>query len=109
MLVVFTNIFNSNSQLLQSKKLLFHLHTITNYPLSNQQYLQSLLLLKKKHSVLCSQNTTQNSLNTTNNDDIQSCETTRKQNYSITNTSTSNNQVHRIGAMSVHFFKFKRN
>ena len=41
---------------------------------------------EKTDSVLCSQNTTYNDLNTTNNYDIQSCETPRKQNDSIPTT-----------------------
>ena len=36
---------------------------------------------KQSNSVLCSPNTTQNYLNTTNNDNIKSCETPRKQLY----------------------------
>ena len=54
-------------------------------------------------SVLCSQNTIQNDLNITNNDDIQSCETPIK-NYSIPTTSTPKNHAQPIGAMQVHSF-----
>ena len=42
----------------------------------------------QKHSVLYSQNTTQNDATITKNDDIQSCETAKKQNYSIPTIST---------------------
>ena len=56
---------------------------------------------EQTNSVLCSQNTIQNDLNIKNNDDINSCETTRKQNYRIPTTSTPNHHEQRIDAMAV--------
>ena len=50
---------------------------------------------------MCSSNTIQNDLNITNNEKIKSCETQRKQNYSIPTTSTPNNHAQHISAMSV--------
>ena len=50
--------------------------------------------------VLYSQNTIQNDANITNNDDIQSCETERKQNFSIPTISTTNHHTQRIANTS---------
>ena len=50
--------------------------------------------IRDKHqnnSVLCSQKTIQNDASIKNNDDIQSCETARKEIYSIQTISTYNN------------------
>ena len=55
-------------------------------------------------TVFCSQNTIQNDLNITNNDNINSCETPRKQNYSIPTTSTPKHHAQSIGAMPVRPF-----
>ena len=60
---------------------------------------------KQSNPVLCSPNTTQNDLNTTNNDNINSCETPRK-NYIILTTSNPNNRSQRISAMPVNSFNF---
>ena len=46
----------------------------------------SIIYKKQTNSVLCSENSIQNNLNITNNDNIQSCETQIKQNYSIPTT-----------------------
>ena len=59
---------------------------------------------KQTNSVLCSQNTIQNDLNITNNDDMQSCETPIKQNYIIPTTSTPNHHAQCIDDMSVRLF-----
>ena len=59
----------------------------------------SYVIDKKYNSVLCSQNTIHNDLNITNNNDVQSCETPRKQNHRITTTSTPNQHAQRIGTM----------
>ena len=50
--------------------------------------------------VLYSQNTIQNDATITNNDDIQSCETAKKQNYSIPTISTPNHHSQRIASTS---------
>ena len=55
---------------------------------------------KQTNSVLCSQNTIQNDLNITNNDNIKSCETPRK-NCITPNTSNPNHRAQCIGSMSV--------
>ena len=55
----------------------------------------------KKNSVLCSENFIHNDFSITNNDNIQSCETPRKKNYSIKNTSTQNPYAQIIVTMSV--------
>ena len=63
----------------------------------------SVTYLTEKHqnnSFLYYQNTTQNDANITNNDDIQSCETHRKQNYSIPTISTPNNYSQLIDTTS---------
>ena len=52
------------------------------------------------HSVLCYQNTIQNDVSITNIDDIHSCETARKQKYSIPTTSTPNHHVQRIATIT---------
>ena len=57
---------------------------------------------KQTNSVLCSKNSIHNDLSIANNDDIQSCETQRKQNYSILTTSTPNHHAQRIAATSVN-------
>ena len=49
---------------------------------------------------MCYQNTIQNDARITNNDDIQSCETSRKQNYSIPTTSTPNHHAQYINTTS---------
>ena len=56
----------------------------------------------KKHNnnVLCSQNSIQNDVIITNNDDIQACETSRKQNYRIPTSSTPNHHAQRIATTS---------
>ena len=50
--------------------------------------------------VLYSQNTIQNDVSITNNDDIQSCEKAGKQSYSIPTTSTPNHHAQRIATTS---------
>ena len=49
-----------------------------------------------KKNVLYSKNTIQNDASIENNDDIQSCDTARKQNYSIPTISTPNHNNERI-------------
>ena len=63
----------------------------------------SIIDKEETDSVLCSQNTTQNDLNITNNDKIQSCETPRK-NYSIPTTLTPKHHARYIGSMPVRSF-----
>ena len=60
----------------------------------------SVIYKEKTNSVFCSQNTIQNDLNITNNDDIKSCETPGK-NYRIPTTSTHNHHALHIGATSL--------
>ena len=86
----FTNIINTNSQICQSRHLLFHLQIPKHHQLLNWQQHLSLLLETKKNYVLYSQNTIQNDASITNNDDTQSRETKKKQNYSIPTISTPN-------------------
>ena len=50
----------------------------------------------KNNPVLYSQNTIQNDATITNNDDIKSCETAKKQNYSIPTISTPNHHTQSI-------------
>ena len=52
----------------------------------------------KNNSVLYYQNTTQNDATITNNDDIQSCETSKKQNYIISTISTPNHYSQHIAS-----------
>ena len=54
----------------------------------------------QNNSVLSSQNTIQNDARITNNYDIQSCETTRKQNYKITTTSNLNHNAQSMATTS---------
>ena len=54
------------------------------------KYVPSVTDKHQKNSVLYSQNTIQNYATITNNDKIQSCETQKKQNYSISTISTPN-------------------
>ena len=54
----------------------------------------------QKQYVLYSQNTIQNDATITNNDDIQSCETAKKQIYSIPIISTHNHHSQRIPTIS---------
>ena len=54
----------------------------------------------QKNSVLYSKNTIQNVESITINDDIQSCETAKKQNYSIPTISTHNHHSQRIATTS---------
>ena len=53
------------------------------------------------NSVLRSKNFIQNGLSIINKNEIQSCETVRKENYSIPTTSTPNNHAQRIAATSL--------
>ena len=55
---------------------------------------------------MCSQNTNQNDLNIKNNDDVQSCETPRK-NYSIPTTSIPKHHSERIRAMPMRSFNLQ--
>ena len=50
--------------------------------------------------VLCSQNTIQNDATITENDKLHSCDTARKQSYSILTISTPNHHTQRISTMS---------
>ena len=50
----------------------------------------------QNHYILCSQNTIQNHVRIKNNDNIHFCETARKQNRSIPNTSTPDHHAQRI-------------
>ena len=54
----------------------------------------------QKNYVLYSQNTIQNDVSIKNNDNIQSCETARKQNYSIPTTSNHNHHSQRLDTTS---------
>ena len=54
----------------------------------------------QNNSVLYSQNIIQNDATITNNDNIQSCETAKKQNYSIPTISTPNHHSQRIASTS---------
>ena len=61
---------------------------------------------KSKKYVLYYQNTIQNDASITNNDDIKSCETARKQNYSIPTISTPNHLTQRIATTSSSVLNF---
>ena len=52
------------------------------------------------------QNTIQNDATITNNDDIQSCETKKEQNYNISTVSTPNNHSQRIDSTSSSRFNY---
>ena len=54
----------------------------------------------QNNSVLCSQNTIHNDVSITNNDDIKSCDTEVRKNYSIPTTSTPNYYSQRIDTTS---------
>ena len=54
----------------------------------------------QNNSILYSQNTIQNDASTTNNDNIQSCETARKQHYRIPTTSISNHHTQLVATRS---------
>ena len=54
---------------------------------STRTCVSSIIDKEQTYSILCSQNTTQNDLRITNNNDINSCETPRKK-YIIPNNST---------------------
>ena len=58
---------------------------------------------KQTNSIFCSKHFIQNGLSIINNDDIQSCETQRKQNFSIPTTSTPNHHAQSIANTSVNF------
>ena len=61
----------------------------------------SLLLEKKQNNfVLGSKNSINNDVSITNNDNIKSCDTARKQNYSIPTASTPNHHAQRIATTS---------
>ena len=62
--------------------------TTTSVPYATEKH--------QKNSVLYSQNTIQNDATITKNDNIQSCETQKKQNYSIPTISTPNHHTQRI-------------
>ena len=82
-------------------KLLVHHQNPNNHQLSNQQQCLSLLLDKNQNnSILCSQNTIQNDVSITNNDNIQPCEAPRKQDYGIKTTSTPNHHSQCISTTS---------
>ena len=59
-------------------------------------YVPSVRDKNQNNSVLCSQNNIQNDVRITNNDNIQSCETERKQNCKIPTASTPNHHAQRI-------------
>ena len=64
-----------------------------------------LLLTKSKLILFCApKKTIHNDLNITNNDDIQSCKTPRKQSYSISTTLTPKHHMQHISAVSVRSF-----
>ena len=67
-----------------------------------------LLTKKQTNYVWCSQNNIQNDLDITNNDDIHSHETQKKQNDIIPTTSTPNHHAQRICAMSVSLLNLKK-
>ena len=62
----------------------------------------------QKKSVLYSQNTIQNDATITDNDDIQSCETAKKQNYSIPTISTPNHPSQNISTTSSIILNFNK-
>ena len=62
---------------------------------------------KQTNYVWCSQNNIQNDLDITNNDDIHSHETQKKQNDIIPTTSTPNHHAQRICAISVSLLNLK--
>ena len=62
----------------------------------------------QNNSVLCSQNSTQNDLSLTNNEDIQSFERQKKQNYSIPTTPTPNHRAQRIDTTSASMLNLQK-
>ena len=63
-------------------------------------YVPSVRDKKQNNSIFCSKNSIHNDVSITNNDNMQSCETARKQHYSIPNTSTPNHHAQRIANTS---------
>ena len=76
---------------------------------STRTCVSSIIDKDQTDSVLCSQNTTHNYLNITNNNNIHSCDTPGNQHYRIPTTSTPNCHTKRIGDMLVRLFKFTHN
>ena len=102
-----TNTVNINSQLCHSRHLLVHLHIPKHLQLLNYQQRMSLLQQTNiKKSVFYSQNPIQNDATCTNNDDIQSCETPKSQNYSISTISTPNHHPQHITSTSSSTLNF---
>ena len=70
----------------------------------------SVLSVREKNQnnyVLYSQNTIHNDASITNNDNVQSCETSRKENYSIPTISTRNHHTQRIYTKSSSILNLK--
>ena len=98
----FTNIVNPNSLLCHSSHL-FHSSSASQILLSIQVTITPVPSGREKNQnnyVLCSKNSIHNDIIITNSDDIQSCETERKQNDIIPITSTPNHHVQRIATTS---------
>ena len=102
--MIILNIVNPNSQLLQSSNMFSHPNFLKHHCLLYEQEIWYLLLLTKR-TVVCIQNSIQNDLNITHNDEIQSCETQIKYNYIIPTPSTPNNHAQHIGDTSVRLVK----
>ena len=93
-----SNIFNTNSQLRQFKA---HVRSSSASQISSSIELTitsvpSVREKKENNYVLCSKNSIQNAVSITNNNNIQYCDTARKQNYSIPTTSIPNHHAQRI-------------
>ena len=63
---------------------------------------------KQNNFVLCSQNSIYNDVSISNNNDIQSCETPIKENYSIPTTSTRNHHAQRIDTIYTSILNLHR-
>ena len=98
----FTNTVNPNSQLCHSRHLLVHLQIPKHHLISNEQQLLSLMLETKIKTILfCIPKIPSRMMQSiTYNDDVQSCETSRKQDYSIPTTSTPNHHTQRFDTTS---------
>ena len=90
----FTNMVNTNSQLFHSR----HLFD-TSIELATTSF-PSVRDKKQTNYVLCSQNSLHNDARIANNDNIQSCGTAIKQNYSIPTTSNTNHYAQIISTTS---------
>ena len=102
-MVVFTNIANPTSQLFQSGNQFLYSYSQKSHRIEIKiTCVFSIIDKEKTDSVLCSKNTIQNDLNIKNYDNMQCCETQRKQKYSTSTNSFPKQHEQLISSMSVH-------